>query len=124
MSRAGSARKANIAGIPINVKADADISKTPSTTIEGIAHSGGNLIKETKEPGQTEAISAILTPSEYETLEGIVKDGGIVPMSYTLADGSTYRTEGRFHLAEYTSQELTCEITMIPSTEWESFSAS
>jgi hypothetical protein len=124
MSRSGSARKGNIAGIPINIKADADISKTPRVTIEGIAHSGGVLAKETLEPGQAEAISAILTPSEYETLEGIRNEGGIVPMSYELADGTVYRTEGRFHLAEYTSQELTCEITMFPVTEWATFAAS
>lgn len=121
--RSGSARKGTIAGIPFNIKADADLSKTPRITVEGIAHSGGVLIKETLEPGQVEAISAILTPSEYETLEGIRDSGDIVPMSYTLGDGSTYTTDGRFHLSEYTSQELTCEITFFPVKEWTTFSA-
>ena len=122
---AGSIRKVTVDGIPYNAAADANIALNPRTEKEGIPHSGGVMIKRTTASAQAEAVKLILKPSEYDILESQSQATGDIPMSYTLADGSSFKTVGEIMLGAYQSDDSSCEIVMMTSTGiWENFSAS
>lgn len=119
----GSIRKTNIGGIPYNVAADANASKTPTETAESVRHSGGNMKKVTFNPGQYESVTLVLTPSEYETLEVQAKEEDLT-LSLTLADNSTWRANGWITLDNYESEENRCDITMTPKLgTWDLFAS-
>lgn len=119
----GSIRKTNIGGIPYNVAADANTSKTPERTTEGVRHSGGVMFKEMLNVGQIESVTLLLTPSEYETIREQAKEADLT-LSITLADGSTWRANGRITLDNYESEENRCDVTYIPALgSWDLFAA-
>lgn len=119
----GSIRKTNIGGIPYNVAADANLSKTPERTVEGIRHSGGVMFKETLNPGQYESVTVVANPKEFDTLQTQAKELDLT-MSITLADGSTWRSNGRITLDNYESEENRCDVTMIPALGiWDLFAS-
>lgn len=124
MSVSGSIRKVTVDGIPYNAAADANAAKTPTFEVEGVPHSGGNNIKYTKMSGQVESLTLIAAPTEYETLEGSRDGLAAIPLSYELADGSVWRTQGFINLANYESEENRVDLTMIPETGlWDLFAA-
>lgn len=119
----GSIRKANIGGIPYNVAADANASKTPEETNEAVRHSGGNMKKVTFNPGQVESMTLVLQPEEYDVLKEQAKEEDLT-LSYTLADGSTWRSNGWITLDNYESEENRCDVTMTPKLgTWDLFAS-
>lgn len=122
---AGSPRSATVDGIPYNVTGDANISLTPRVVKESIPHSGGNMQKHTLESGMAEAVKFTLTPSEYDVLRGQSEALGDIPMSYVVADGSSFKTVGEINLGSYATEDSSCEVEFLTSTGvWEIFSAS
>ena len=122
---AGSVRKANLYGVPWNVAADASISLNPRIEKEPIPHTGGNMIKRTTVGAMAEAIKLIVTPSEYDILEGLVASTGSDSQSYDMADGSSLKTVGEVNLGPYVTEDSSCEVQVLTSTGvWEIFSAS
>ena len=124
MSVSGSIRKVLINGLSFNAAADGNFAKMPKLEKEAIRHSGGNMVKYTLAAGNVEGAKLICTPVEFDTLEGFADDLDSFSMSYTMADGSVYRTTGKIMLDNYESEEASVEVTMIPDTgEWELFAA-
>lgn len=124
MPVSGSIRKVLIDGLSFNAASDANFAKTPKVEKEAVPHSGGNMIKVTKASGNVESGKLVCTPSEYETLEGKADEIPFYPMSYEMADGSVWRTEGTIVLDNYESEEHSVEITMIPGDgTWQLFAA-
>jgi len=125
MGAAGSIRGANIDGIPYNVAADADISLNNREEIESVPHSGGNMQKVTIVAGNAEAVKLIVTSAEYDTLRQQAAGLEDIPLSYTEADGSVYRTVGRVMVGARQTNESSCEVQFLTSTgNWEIFAAS
>lgn len=114
MATSGSIRKAAIGGINYNVAADANVSKTPTQSKEGIRHSGGNMMKVTKLHGSVEGLTLICTPAEFQSLETLAENDGGITLSYTLADGSAWTCTGEISLDNYESEENRVDVTMIP----------
>lgn len=124
MAASGSIRKANVGGIPYNVAGDANASKTPEVTKEPVRHSGGNMIKITLAHGNVESLTFICTPTEYDTLKDQAAEQQAITLSYTLADGSTWRAQGHINLDNYESEENRVDVTMIPELGiWDLFAA-
>jgi hypothetical protein len=118
----GSIRKVTIDGITYNAAADANASKTPTATKEGIPHSGGNMMKITKAHGSVEGLTLILTESEYETLEAVRDSLESKTLSYTTAGGAVWRTQGGINLDNYETEENRCDVMLIPETgTWDLF---
>jgi len=115
----GSIIKCLINRIPFNVAGDANASRTPERTTEGIRHSGGNSMKVTLNPNQVEGLTLIVTPLEYQQLE-IIAALSNVPMSYTENDGSVWSCTGSINLDNRETEENRCDVTMIPDNAgWE-----
>jgi hypothetical protein len=123
MSVSGSIRKVLIDGLSFNAAGDGNFAKTPKLEKEAVPHSGGNSFKHTKMSGQVESGKLICTPTEYDTLEGIADRLTTYPMSYEMADGSVWRTDGQISVDNYESEENSVEITMMPALKWELFAA-
>jgi len=124
MSVSGSILKVLINGLSFNAAADANVAKTPTVEKEAMPHSGGNMIKVTAMSGNVEALKLLCTSTEYEVLEAIAESNSFVPMSYTMADGSVWRTNGTIMLGNYESEENSVEVTMMPaSRKWDLFSS-
>jgi hypothetical protein len=122
---AGSPRSATIDGIPYNVTGDADISLTPRIEKESIPHSGGNMTKRTLISGNAESVKLTLTPSEYDVLRAQAEAIGNIPLSYVMADGSSFKTVGEINLGPYQSADSFAECMFMTSTGvWEIFSVS
>jgi hypothetical protein len=123
-SVSGSIRKVLLNGLSFNAAADGNFAKTPKLEKEAVPHSGGNMIKHTRASGNVESAKLICTPTEYETLEGLADSLDPFSMSYEMADGSVWRTEGTIMLDNYESEEHSVEVTMIPLTgTWELFAS-
>lgn len=124
MGVSGSIRKVTVDGITYNAAADINAAKTPTNLKEAVPHSGGNMIKITKQHGNVESLTLLATPTEYETLEGTRDNLVAVPLSYELADGSVYRSQGHINLDNYESEENRVDVTMIPETGlWDVFAS-
>ncbi len=120
---AGSLRKVTIDGIPYNVAADANVALNARLEKESIPHSGGNMTKRTTAAAMAEAVKLIVTPSEYNVLEGQSEADGDIPLSYEMADGSSFKTQGEVNLGPYQTDDSSCEVTFLTSTgNWEIFS--
>jgi len=124
MPVSGSIRKVLIDGLSFNAAADGNFAKTPKLEKEATPHSGGNMIKVTRMSGNVESVKLITTPTEYETLETLADRATSFPMSYEMADGSVWRSDGAISLANFESEEHSVELTMIPATgTWDLFAA-
>ena len=124
MAVSGSIDSVRINGLLLNAAADGNFEKTPKLEKEAIPHSGGNMIKHTRASAQVESGKLIVTAIEYEIIQGFADLLDPFAMSYTMADGSSYHSEGEIMLGNLTSEDLACEITMIPTTGvWELFAA-
>lgn len=122
---AGSPRGANIDGVPYVVTGDADISLNPRIVKESIPHSGGNMQKRTIESGHAEAVKLTLTPAEYDILRAQADAIGGIPLSYVMADGSSFKTVGEVNLGPYSSNDSFAEVEFLTSTGvWDIFAAS
>lgn len=122
---AGSPRGVTIDGIPFNIAGDANIALNPRVTKESIPHSGGNMIKLTNDAGNVEAVKLIVTPSEFDILKGLSEQDGDIPMSYVMADGSSFKSPGELMLGPYQTDDSSCEVQFLTSTGvWEIFAAS
>ncbi|MEE8205562.1 MAG: hypothetical protein V3T82_01345 [Nitrospinaceae bacterium] len=122
---AGSPRGVTIDGIPFNVTGDANIALNPRITKESIPHSGGNMVKLTTEAGNVEAVKLTVTPAEYDILRGISEQEGDIPMSYVMADGSSFKSPGQVMIGPYQTDDSSCEVQFLTSTgTWEIFAAS
>lgn len=119
---AGSLRGVTIDGIPYSAAGDADIALNPRVEKESLPHSSGNMIKRTLVPANAEGVKLSLTPAEYVTLKGQDEEGGVIPLSYDMADGSSMKTQGETNLGPYQTGDSVCEIQLLTSTgEWEIF---
>jgi hypothetical protein len=122
---AGSLLNATVDGISYNVTGDANISLTPRIEKESIPHSGGNMQKRTIMSAQAEAVKFTLRPSEYDVLRSQADETGDIPLSYVMADGSSFKTIGEINLGPYQTEDSSCECIFLTSTgQWEVFSAS
>jgi len=122
--RSGSIRKVLIDGLSFKAAADANFARTPKLEKEAVPHSGGNSVKVTRAASNVEGVKLLCTPAEYEILEGLSDRLDNFPMSYEMADGSVWRSDGTISLDNYESEEHSVEVTMIPSSgEWELFAA-
>jgi len=124
MALAGTPRRFTVASVTYNVAGDANFSKTPEVTTEGIRHTGGTMIKRTLAVGQVEGVKLIVTAAEYSRLALVSKRKTNYPMSYELAAGDVYRAVGQISLGNYESENNTVEITAIPDGEWKEFLSS
>lgn len=124
MSVSGSPRKFTHNGITYNVKADANVSRNPEKTVEGLRHTGGVSMQETLENAQLEAISLDLSVAEYQQLQAAVATG-VHPSSFEYANGDVIRGDSQVVLGAHESQTNKCDITAIPlAGKWEAFLAS
>lgn len=124
MAVSGSIRKVLIDGRSFNAAADGNFAKTPKLEKEAVPHTGGNMIKHTRASGNVESVKLIATPVEYDVLETLADRLTSFSMSYEMADGSVWRSEGTIMLDNYESEEHSVEITMIPATgTWSLFAA-
>lgn len=125
MRKSGSIRKLIIDGISYTVAADANFAKTPKYAKEGIATSGDNMIKFTKQHGSVESVTVVASSDEFETLETVRDSLEEITMSYTLADGSSYTAPGSIHIDNYESEEGRVDLMLIPTDPdgWQRFAA-
>ena len=124
MGTSGSPRAVIINGIPYSPTSDGNFTINPPTETEAIPHAAGNMMKVTKMPGNIESVKLTLEVAEYAVLKDQVAEQADFPMSVELADGSTFRASGRITLGPFQSEDLSCEVTMIPALgDWEPFAA-
>jgi hypothetical protein len=118
----GSIRKVIIDGIPFNVAADANFSKTPSYSKEAVPHSGGNGIKKMRQHGNVESVTLICSSSDYVILKEKSEAIESFGMSFTEADGSEWVSPGHISLDNHETEEGRIDVTMIPdSGSWNLF---
>lgn len=120
-NQVGTPRKLLIDGPSYDVRADNDSTKKPKTEKEGIATSGPTYQKITKVPEQHESVTITTTPEQNKQIEDIADSGAVVPISYTLADGTVWRCNGFIISEGRSSAEGTTTITMVAETEWTPF---
>ncbi|KPK96008.1 hypothetical protein AMJ80_02385 [bacterium SM23_31] len=122
---AGSIRKLQINGINFNVKADADITETGSRyENDTIPTSGPNMRKMTKRAETREGVVITANPAERAQLKQLADDIALVPLSYTLADGTQYRTpSGWIEFENNTTMENSCTVKLFEREQWVQFVA-
>jgi len=127
MSNSGTIRKATIDGVSYDVPADINITFNRSEyEKEGIPTSGRTLIKRTRRVPTMESVVFMTTPSEMENLKNVSDGLADVPISVTLADGTTYRTVGQINYESYETEEGRSTCTIIPAKTkdaWTKFDA-
>lgn len=121
MSVSGTPRKFTFDGITYNVKADANVSRNPEQTVEGLRHTGGVSFQETLENAELESLSLDLSVAEYEQLNAAA-NSGVHPASFEYASGDVLRADARVVLGAHESQTNKCDINAIPQGgTWEPF---
>lgn len=118
---AGTIRKLVLDGVTYDAKADIDITKMSKYEKEGIATTGQPIIKYTIRTQNMEGITVGATPAENEQLEALAARIGSFSLSVETADGSVYRNTGTINHENYTTQEATANIQIIPDGEWTLF---
>lgn len=119
----GSILGVNIAGLTLNAAADANITETGGKfENDGIPTSGGNIRKMTKRVDVKEGVTLITNADEFETLKLLAEGTVDFPMSYTQANGDTYRTGlGWIELENRETEEGKTTIKMFPRKQFDLF---
>ena len=119
----GSILSVNIAGLTLNAASDANITETGGTIEnDAIATSGVNMRKMTKRVDVKEGVSLITNADEFETLKVLAQGTVDFPMSYTQANGDTYRTGlGWIELENRETEEGKTTIKMFPRKQFDLF---
>lgn len=115
MAVTGSPRKFTFKTITYNVKADANVNRTPEKSVEPMRHTGGNDFQETLEHGGLESLSLSLTLAEWQQLNAAANEGP-GPSSFEYASGDVVRGDARVVLGNHESQTNKCDITVYPVT--------
>ena len=118
----GSLQKVMVGGITFNATADGDVTETLSNvTNEAIATSGENMRKMTRRTAVREGVTITCEPSEADILRGLAESLEDIPISYTAADGSVWRTSGWIEFENRTTADGKATCKFFPRVQWELF---
>ena len=119
----GSILKVNIAGVTFNAAADANITETGGKfENDAIPTSGVNMRKMTKRVDIKEGVTLITNAEELENLKFLAEATTDFPMSYTQANGDTYRTgAGWIELENRETEEGKTTVKMFPRKQFDLF---
>ena len=119
----GSIFKVAIGGITYRVATDADLS-VPGVRYknEAIASSGGNFRKMTRQAEEVKSCVLLVSGDERATLKALAESLTNVTLSYTTADGSSYKAaSGWINFETWSSQDSKAAVSLFPTDTWESF---
>lgn len=112
----GTIRKLLINGVSYDVPADINITfNRSSRTIEGLATTGRTMFKYTGKVPTMEGVVIMAGPAEAEALETGAATLADKTFAVELADGSTYRTTGRYNYENWETEENRHAIMIIPN---------
>ena len=112
----GTIRKLLINGVSYDVPADINITfNRSSLTIEGMPTSGRTMFKYTRKIPTMEGVVIEAGPAEAEALAAGAEVLADKTFAVELADGSTYRTTGRYNYENWETEENRHAIIIIPN---------
>jgi len=121
----GSIIQVSIDGVSYDVFADADFDITPPLyKNEGVATSGRNIIKRTKQVQEVKSVALACNGKERDQLTQIAESGTDRTLAYKTAAGDSYKATGKIDFEKWNNQESKATISMIPRTKWTFFGAS
>lgn len=101
--------------------ADANAARQHSKFLnEAIVHSGGIMIKKTRQPQNAEGMVAIATVAQQDELRSLAESTATLTLSYTDAGGNSFKGGGTINLEPMESEENRVGIIMISTTGWTS----
>jgi len=118
----GSIKKCLLDGISFKVMADANISEVHSEyENENVATSGDSFIKKTKRSQNREGLVLACNAEESETLKELSERTDPFPMSYTTADGKTWRSSGGIEFENRETEENRATVQLLPESKFDLF---
>lgn len=113
----GSMRKVTLDGVPFNVMADANADqKKGKFDTEGVPTSGDTIMQKTYRAQTADSIGLQANNAEADVLRVLSERINNFPMSYTTADGSTFRAVGQINYEGHNTEKGLATIQMIPES--------
>lgn len=123
----GTLRKASLDGITFRAAMDINVNlQTSPYENEGIPTTGRTMLKKTLRNPNAEGVTFVVNPAEQELLRGFSERLKPFPISFELADGSVYRTDGWIDFPGVETEENKTELVVIPDRSidaWALFAA-
>lgn len=114
-NESGTIRKLIIDGISFDCPADINITFNRSSfTIEGMPTTGDTIYKYQRRVPGMESVVIQAGPADAETLNEKAETLADKTFAVELADGSTYRTTGRFNYDTWETEENRHTVNIIP----------
>ena len=120
----GSVKSVTLAGIPFNVKADANLN-TMLTKFENsrTKHSGGSMRKMVARILTVEGVVLILNGTDRENLRQIAESTDDVTLAYEDAGGNNYHAFGSIEVEGWESEDNNVNCILQPEGDWTPFLA-
>jgi hypothetical protein len=116
MPNSGTIRSLTIDGVTYDVPADINITfNISSFEIEGIATTGRTMFKMTKRVPTQEGIVLMTSPADADNLKEKSESLADKTFSVELADGSIFKTSGKFNYENWETEENRSTIVIIPN---------
>lgn len=124
---AGTLRKASLDGITFRAAMDINVNIQISPfENEGIPTTGRTMLKKTLKSPNAEGVTFIVNPTEQDLLREFSERLEPFSISFELADGSVYRTDGWIDFPGVETEENRTELVVIPDraiNAWSLFAA-
>lgn len=123
----GTLRKISLDGVTFRAAMDINVNlQTSPYENEGIPTSGRSMLKKTLRNPNAEGVTLIVNPVEQDLLKEFSERLEPSPISFELADGSVYRTDGWIDYPGVETEENRTELVIIPDraiNAWSLFAA-
>jgi hypothetical protein len=120
----GSLRKCVLDGVTYDVMSDCNVTfKNSGREMEFISTSGKTLYKMKKLVKSVESLELGCTPREHDAIAALAEGLAEITLSFTLAEGTTYKAKGKIGYEGYESESGKVKIKLIPNGDWTPFYA-
>lgn len=124
MSVAGTPRKLLLDGESFDLIADADFTLVGSKYEKESIQTSGDPIVKTKKRSEDVECEIGCNSKKFESLKNKANGLSDLTVSFTLADGSSYKGKGQIHLDMWSAQDNKVKIKIVPTSDgWTYFEA-
>jgi hypothetical protein len=118
----GSIVKVTINGTSYDAIADTNLDVTPPRIKnEGIATSGRNMRKQTRQVQEVKSVVIACNADERAALITVAENTTDVTLAYTTAAGDVWRASGWIDFEKWETLEHKATLTLFPRDKWEAF---
>jgi hypothetical protein len=117
MSVAGTPRKLLLDGESFDLIADADFTLVGSKYEKESIQTSGDPIVKTKKRSEDVEAEIGCNSKKFESLKEKANSLSDLTVSFTLADGSSYKGKGQIHMDTWSAQDNKIKIKIVPTSD-------